>query len=116
MSRVLLAEQAVTVAGLSPTFTPADGTGSGNGFRFQSTGDQYVRLKNASGSPVTATVKAANSYRGLAITEPTIVIPATTGDVTIHAGDFDAGIFNQASGEIYIELSAHTNVSGAVFR
>ena len=112
MATVPLTAQAKTYAGLTPTFTNAGGIGAGNGFVFDNPdGKSDFRIKNASGSPITATIKARGSVGGVALADQTFAVPATTGDVTI--GNLDPNAFGS---QVTIEVSAATSVSAAVLR
>lgn len=112
MATVPLNAQAKTFAGLTPTFTPAGGTGAGNGFVFDNPdGKTDFRIKNTSGSSVTATIKARGSVGGVALADQTFTVPATTGDVTI--GNLDPAAFGSL---VTIELSANTGITAAVLR
>ena len=60
MAVVPLTAQAKTFAGLTPNFTAAGGIGAGNGFVFDNPdGKSDFRIKNASGSQITATIDGA---------------------------------------------------------
>ena len=77
MATVPLTAQAKTYAGLTPTFTNAGGIGAGNGFVFDNPdGKSDFRIKNASGSPITATIKARGSVGGVALADQTFAVPA----------------------------------------
>lgn len=106
MARTAVAVQTPTRAGLTPTFTAADGT---NGNSVANNGRTILRIKNGSGSSVTATVSYAGFIDGVAITGgKAITIPATTGDVTTAVWTTD---YTQADGTIWIDWSAATTVT-----
>jgi hypothetical protein len=115
MSVVALTEQRSTLTGLTPTFTAPGGAGAGNGWTFTNTGSQAIRVKNASGGPIVATVLApqtANTNGGAVVyTAPTVSIPATTGDVTI--GPFDPSIFGTT---LTVEVASATSMTAACIR
>ena len=107
-----LTVQAKTYAGLNPTFTPAGGAGAGNGFTFTNDGSTDFRIKNASGSAVTGTIKAVGrSAAGIAMADQTFTIPATTGDITL--GNLPVADFGQT---VTVEVSAATSVTAAALR
>jgi hypothetical protein len=110
MATTALTTQAVTIAGLTPSFTAAGGSGSGNGFTFTNDGSTYFRIKNASGSPITATVKSGVLIRGVTIADQTFSVGATTGDVTWVG---DPVMFGSTT---TIEVSASGSVTAAVFK
>ncbi|MBK8200216.1 MAG: hypothetical protein IPK75_17865 [Acidobacteria bacterium] len=112
MATVPLTPQTKSYAGLTPTFTPAGGIGAGNGFVFDNPdGKSDFRIKNASASPVIATIKARGSVGGVALADQTVSIPATTGDVTI--GNLDPAAFGS---QVTVEVSASASVTAAVLR
>ncbi len=115
MPRVDLSAQIPTVAGLTPSFTAASTSGSGGGFSYSNNGDQHLRIKNASGSPITGTIKLPyTTIQGATITEPTFTVAATTGDVILPR--LNPSFYNQNDGKVYVELSAVTSVTGAVLQ
>lgn len=111
MATTPLTAQSKTYAGLTPTFTPAGGAGSGNGFTFENDGLTDFRIKNTSGSPVVATIKARGAIAGVALSDQTFTVPATTGDVTI--GNLPVAAFGS---QVTIEVASATNISAAVLR
>jgi len=110
MATTPLTTQVVTYAGLTPTFTAAGGAGAGNGYTFTNDGSTYFRIKNASGSPITATVKATGFLGGVAVTDTTFNVPATTGDVTMKC---DPAYFGATT---TVEVSASTSITAGVFK
>lgn len=112
MAVVPLTAQAKTFAGLTPNFTAAGGIGAGNGFVFDNPdGKSDFRIKNASGSQITATIKARGSVGGVAFADQIFTVAATTGDVTI--GNLDPAVFGS---QVTVEVSAATSVTAAVLR
>jgi hypothetical protein len=96
-----VAVQTPTRAGLTPTFTAADGT---NGNAVSNNGRTILRFKNTSGSSVTATVNYSTVVDGTAITGgKAITIPATTGDVTTGVWTTD---YTQSDGTLHIDWSS----------
>lgn len=72
----LLTTQVVSVSGLAPTYAAA----AGGGDTFTPGDDVFLHVKNAGGSPVTVTVVTPNTVGGLAISDVSVSVPATTGD------------------------------------
>jgi hypothetical protein len=68
--------------GLTPSFTAADAAGS----TFEPKIGRFLRVKNASGSPINVTLTTPGSVDGLAIPDRVVAVPATTGDVLIGLG------------------------------
>jgi hypothetical protein len=108
MPRTLVTPQQVTSAGVSPTFEAANVLGNSVALAY----GRCIRVKNASGSAVTVTIPTPGTIDGLAITDRTINVPATTGDVMIALGKGDA--YRNTDGTAYIDYSAVTSVTVAV--
>jgi hypothetical protein len=105
------AVQAVTTAGITPTFDAANASG---GQMFANNGRRILRVKNGSGSAVTVTVNIPATLDGVAPANggKQITVPATTGDMVI--GPFPSTTYNQADGKVYVDFSAATSVTLAV--
>jgi hypothetical protein len=110
MATTPLTTQAVTIAGLTPSFTAAGGIGAGNGFTFTNDGSTYFRIKNASGGSLTATVKSGVLINGVTIADQTFTVGATTGDVTWSGSPVMFGTTTT------IEVSASASITAAVFK
>jgi hypothetical protein len=82
MARSALAVQTMDSTGLTPSFTAADAAGS----TFEPKIGRFLRVKNASGSPINVTLTTPGSVDGLAIPDRVVAVPATTGDVLIGLG------------------------------
>ena len=103
----LVPRTAVSIA----TLANADGT---DGNRFYCNRKTQLRVKNASGAPITVTVNVTKLRDGLALPDVTFSVPATTGDV-IWSG-FE-GIFEQDdTGEAHITYSAVTSLTVQVIQ
>jgi hypothetical protein len=111
MATTPLTLQAKSYAGLTPSFTAAGGAGAGNGYTFDNNGSTDFRIKNASGSPITATIKAVGRLGGVALADQTFNVPATTGDVTI--GNLDPQAFGTT---VTVEVSSATSITAAALR
>lgn len=110
----LLTLQQMTSAGLSPTFVSASGGGDTVALTGNNDDRCYLRVKNASGSPVTVTVTDPSvSAAGNAAANSTFVVAATTGDVSwpLHPG-----LINTSTGLISISYSATTSLTVAAIR
>ena len=103
--------QSKSYVGPTPNFTAAGGSGAGNGFTFPNNGTTDFRIKNASGSQITATIKATGRLGGVARNDQTFTVAATTGDVTI--GNLDPVAFGTT---VTVEVSASSSVSAAALR
>jgi hypothetical protein len=106
-----LTTQVINRAGVGPTYAAA--TGGGDAMTCGS--NMFLHVKNASGSPITVTlnVPAARTYEpNVAITSPTVSVPATTGDRMI--GPIDGGTFQDpTTGLCTITYSGVTSLTVA---
>lgn len=110
MARTALTVQEITIAGTTPAWSSLANT---DGVSFENDGRVYAEVKNTSGSPVNITVVTAGSVAGVAISDPVVSVPATTGVKRI--GPFSTR-FNQSGGVMHLDNSAFTGVSIGVFR
>lgn len=66
-----LTTQVVSVAGIVPTYASA----AGGGDTFTNTGNEFLHIKNGSGSPITVTVACtATKYKGATITNQAVSV------------------------------------------
>lgn len=108
MARTDITAQAVSSTGLSPTLEPANVEGNAYVLRK----GRVLRVKNGSASPITVTLPTPGTIDGLAVTDRTVAVPATTGDVFISLGRGDA--YRQSGGKVHVDYSAVTSVTVAV--
>lgn len=108
MPRTAITPQRGTSAGLAPAYEPANV--AGNSYLLRS--GRVLHVKNGSGSSVTVTVPTPGVVDGLAIADRTIAVPAS-GERLVALGTTDA--YKQAGGVAYIDYSAVTSVTVAVF-
>lgn len=106
----LLAFQTIPRAGITPSFTAVNAsdtiTAAGGGAVI------LLRVKNTSGSPSTVTLTDAGSTpAGSVATNPTVNVPATTGDVTIY---IDPDLVNTSTGLITVSYAPTTSVTAAL--
>lgn len=95
----------------SITATPLANTGiteslsaaSGDGHSFTNTGDEFVIVTNDYTDTVTMTVVTGGTIGGLAIADVDVAVAA---GATAIVGPFQTGIFNQSSGDIYLNWNA----------
>lgn len=104
-----LTPQQVTIGGLTPAFTAA---GAG-GDTCPPDDRVALRVKNGSGSSITVTIVAPGSTWGVAIPDPTVSVPATTGDVLIA---LPPGLADPATGLVGVSYSATASVTVALVR
>jgi hypothetical protein len=108
MPRTAITPQRITSAGLAPAYEPANV--AGNSFRL-STG-RFMHVKNGSGGSVTVTIPTPGTVDGLAIADRSVAVPAA-GERLIALGT--AGTYKQAGGVAFVDYSAVTSVTVAVF-
>jgi hypothetical protein len=86
-----------------------------DGHMFTNSGDTLLLVKNDDASSKTITIPTPREVQGLALADPTYVVPA--GEEW-RIGPFDPATFNQPSGadagKVYVNYSAVTSVTVAV--
>ena len=106
----LLSAQQVTKAGLQPVYSPVSASDT---IADASIG-MILHVKNAGGSPDTVTVDDAGTTAGGSVaTDPTVSVPATTGDRMIY---IVPSFVNPATGLITVTHSFTTSVTCALIR
>lgn len=114
MARTPATAQKMTMAGLAATYSAAPATGAGNGISFAPAPGRFVHVKNGNAAPsvLTMPLNAAKvAVDGAAPPDPTVTVPATTGDRFI--GNFhDAHV--GTDGNVYVDFSVATTVTYAV--
>ncbi|MFB7671679.1 hypothetical protein ACFC26_09700 [Kitasatospora purpeofusca] len=105
-----LTPQAVSIAGLNPTYS----TAAGGGDKVACGERTFIHIKNGGGSPITVTLTATGSVRGQTVTSPTVSVPAA-GERMI--GPITADLFAGATdGLAAIGYSGVTTVTVAALR
>jgi hypothetical protein len=117
---VLLHERSHTVALLTlqqislPSLTPSYGAVSASDTVANVDDRTFLHVKNAGGSPDTVTIVIpGNDQFGSAIPDPTVSVPATTGDLMIP---LNSAMADPATGLITITHSFTTTVTCALVR
>ena len=88
-------------------------TAAGGGDVFANTGREFIYIKNGDASPINVTFTTPGTYKGLALTDPVVVVGATDEMII---GPFSTGAFNNTSGQVAVAYSAVTSVTVAVFQ
>ncbi len=104
----LLAQQVISRAGLTPTYSAAAASTT------VTTGDRsFLHVKNTAGSSMTVTITGTASVDGQPVTDLVVTVPATTGDKMI--GPIKSSVFaSLADGSsASITYSSTTNVTVA---
>lgn len=105
-----LATQALTAAGLTPTFVAA--AGGGDGVPLSGGQKAFLRVKNGSGAPINVTLLDPGvTPLGVANAGKVVAVPATTGDVLIA---LNPAVQNASTGNVEWSYSAVTTVTVAV--
>ncbi|MFG3488557.1 hypothetical protein [Streptomyces sp. NPDC047972] len=100
----LLAQQAVALSGLTPSYSAAAASTT------VTCGERsFLHVKNTAGSSMTVTLTATAKVRGQSVGDVVVTVPATTGDKLI--GPITAELFAGASdGTCAVTYSSTTNV------
>lgn len=106
----LLTFQTIPRTGITPTFTAVNAsdtiTAAGGGAVV------LLRVRNANAGACTVTLTdAGTTPAGSAATNPTVNVPATTGDVTIY---IDPDLVNTSTGLITVAYSPTASVTAAL--
>lgn len=101
--------QQIVITGLAPTYATPLSTE-----QITPNDDLILHVKNASGSPVTVTLTDPGATpSGSVATNPTVSVPATTGDRLIY---IPATLTSTSTGTIQVAFSATTSVTAALLR
>jgi len=111
MTVVTLTVQDVALAGITPAYVAVTAT---DGVQFLNDGNTFLQFKNTNGATRTATLVTPATVRGVAIENPTVVVPITTGDKMI--GPFAPEVFNDAAGMMVATVSAFADLTAGAFR
>jgi hypothetical protein len=103
----LLAQQAIALTGLTPTYSAAAASTTVN------CGERtFLHVKNTAGSSMTVTLTATGKIRGQGVADLVVTVPATTGDKMI--GPITPDLFAGATdGTCAVAYSSTTNVTAA---
>jgi hypothetical protein len=106
----VLSAQAVTQAGIAPTFQAA----AAGGDSFANDGRMFLHVKNASASVVTVTVDSVTPCNHGFDHNLAVTVPATTGERLI--GPFQTDRFNNDTSMVNVTYSAAASVTVAVIK
>lgn len=109
MPRTAVSVQQVSRTAITPTYAAGD---SANGHSLLNSGAEFLHVKTGA-TGTTVTVQIPSTVDGQAVTNKTYVIGTTTERMI---GPFPPGIYNQADGNVYIDLSSSATVTLAAFR
>lgn len=105
----LLATQQIQITGPAITLTAA----AGGGDTVSPSDRTFLWVKNASGSPITVTVVTPGTFKGQALADVAVSVPATTGERLI--GPLDGSLVD-TTGVVPITYSGVTSLTVAAVR
>ncbi len=104
-----LAATVITPVTVTPAGVDVEGVdASDSGDEWENTGNEWVEITNASGSPVTVTLRIITEPDGLAVTNRTVTV---ADGVTKVVGPFRPGIYNNAARRAKITYSSAVGVT-----
>lgn len=109
MARHEAAVQSIVRTGLAPSYGAVHADLE---HKFTNDGRTFLHVKNTNGAARTVTLVVSKTVDGQTVTNPTVTIPADTGDKII--GPFPKGYYNQSDGMVYFNVSAAAGVQFAV--
>jgi type VI protein secretion system component VasA len=111
MATVTVQDMTILSSGLTPSYAAGDAAET---YLIPNNGDMFVHVKKSGAGSCTVTVATPNTVQGLAITDYTATVPATTGDKMI--GPFAPADFNNSAGQILVTFSEVTGLTFAAIR
>lgn len=111
MGDIRLTPQDLTTAGITVTRTAISATDT---YQVKNDGQVILNFRKTGAGVATITVITPETRDGLAVTDRTFSVPATTGDVA--AGPFPPVTYNNSSGDVEFTASEGTGLTCAVFR
>lgn len=112
-----MADVAVTVQEIVRTGIDLTDTGSlstSDTYLVPNDGKTFLHIKKSGATDCTVTIATPGTVDGLAVTDLTVTVPASTGDKMI--GPFPRDIYNNASGQIAVTFSNVTGLTIAAAR
>lgn len=113
MPRTALTVLTPTTTFITPTYSAAD-QANGNSVALTG-GGLLLHVKNTNGATRTLTITTTNTRDGFAITSPTYIIPATTGDKMIALNSNELSTL-AVSNVLQLDWSADSGVTIAVIQ
>ena len=99
--------------GLTATYT-STGLLTTNTYKVRNDGKVILHFKKTGAGACTVTITTPNTSQGLAISDQTVSVPATTGDIFI--GPLPPSLFSDASSDVAFTISDTVGLSFAVIR
>lgn len=113
MARTALTVQTPTTTFITPSYASAD-QANGNSVAITGSG-LLLHVKNTNGSTRTLTITTTNTRDGFALTSPTYIIGATTGDRMIALSSNEVSAL-AVSGVLQLDWTADAGVTIAVIQ
>jgi len=111
MANVAVTPQQIDNDGLAVTYQTPNAVDT---YQVPHTDETFLHFKKTGAGACTVTVSTPATQAGLAVSDRTINVPATTGDVM--AGPFPAALFRDSDGKLNVTFSEVTGLSFAAFR
>ncbi len=111
MADVTLTPQNVDKDGVAPSYTSIDNVDT---YKFRNSSKTMLHFKNTGGAPAVVTEDTPGSVSGVAIGNPIVSVPATTGERMI--GMQPTSLFNDGGGIASFTQDQATGVSVAVLQ
>jgi hypothetical protein len=102
------------VKGGTTTTIVNSGLLSTDSYTFQNDGRTFLHFKKTGAGAATVTFTAQATVQGLSVSNQTVTVPATTGDV--YAGPFPTSLFNDSSANVTFSLSDTVGLSFELMR
>lgn len=105
MARVQIPVTAVTKAGVAQQSQTNGDTSNGHYFTNDET--TWLQIVSSDAGSQTVTIITSKIVDGYALADQTITVAA---GATMYAGPFTSGTFNQASSQVYVDVSVSTTI------
>ena len=109
MARSALTRQTISISGITPSAAAANVDGNS----FDNEGETFFHAINGGGGSITLTFQTPAKVGGVNIDNPTVVVGA---GAEVFVGPFNPSIFNQPTGEVYVDYSGVTSLTVAAFK
>lgn len=112
-ANVAVSVQQIVKSALTQTYT-SSGLLTTNTYQFTNEGRVFLHFKKTGAGNCTVTITTQGTLQGYAVTDQTVTVPATTGDVMV--GPFAPSLFNDASELVSFTISDTVGLSFAALR
>lgn len=112
-TEVRLSVEQMVKGGLTAAYT-STGLLTTNTYKVRNDGKVFLHFKKTGAGACTVTITTPNTSQGLAISDQTVTVDATTGDEMV--GPLPPSLFNDASSDVSFTISDTVGLSIAVVR